>query len=89
MLTEHVEIQTRHSLDPQSDSSCEGTLKSVAYLPEKKLITSNRCFNLWLVAKSLPQNRNREYDKNARETRDFKEPRSIGLRDTFCRLKHS
>ena len=53
------------------------------------LNTSDPCFQIWLVADFFPQNRNCEYAKKLHwNSRDFKEPRSFGLTDTFCRLKH-
>ena len=53
------------------------------------LITSDRCFQLWLVASFFPQNRNCEYAKKLHwNSRDFKELRLFGLTDTFCRLQH-
>ena len=53
------------------------------------LITSNRFFQLWLKANFFPHNRNCENAKKMHQnSRDFKEPRSFGLTDIFCRLKH-
>ena len=57
-------------------------------LKKKTLSTSNRCFQLWFVAQFLPQKRNREFEKKWHwNANTFKELRSFGLKDTFCRLK--
>ena len=54
-----------------------------------ELITSNRCFQIWFVAKYLPQTINREYDKNARcNASNFEAHQSFGLNDSFFRLRH-
>ena len=51
--------------------------------------TINRCFQLWFVVKLFPQKRKRKFEKKWHwNANTFKEPRSIGLKDTFRRLKH-
>ena len=45
----------------RSESCCEGTLKIVWHMClTKKFKTSNGCFELWIVDKFYPPNRNRE-----------------------------
>ena len=54
-----------------------------------ELITNTRCFQICLLAKFSPQNRNSEYEKKWHwNESDFKEPRSFELSGTFCRRKH-
>ena len=85
----NVEKQTWHSHNRRSDSSREITPKLRHICLKWTPSTSNRGFQLWFVAQFLPQNRNREFEKKWHwNANTFKEPRSFGLKDTFCRLKH-
>ena len=53
----------------------------------RKLVRSNRCLQLCLVAKFSPQNKNSEYEwKWHWKASGFTEPRSVGPRGTFWRL---
>ena len=62
----NVEKQTWHSHNRRSDSSREVSPKECGIFAWKKHIqhsTSNRCFQLWFVAKFFPENKNHKFEK--------------------------
>ena len=88
----NIEKQTWHSHNRRSESSREVSPNECgiyAWNKHIQLSTSNRCFQLWFLVKFFPQNRNHEFEKKWHwNANTFKEPRSFGLKDTFCRQKH-
>ena len=84
----NVEKQTRHSHNRRSDSSREESPKQCGiYAWNKNFRRAIAVSNFGLLP-NFSQNRNHEFEKNWHwNAKNFKEPRSFGLKDTFCRLK--